>query len=676
MRQFFHLLTFLFMATMIMSCNTDSSKEEIDVAGIVEEMQNLYPNSDHATMQRGIEQAAILWQDEDGSAEEFAQFVKENFAADANSRKILFDKLSTAYEVLLGASNQVVVDLNLPTTLSGPDPIKLDYIMSAYNPFSHMTSDLYENKVAFITILNFPNYTLAEKNQLGKDWDRQEWAYARMGDMFTSRIPASINKMVGQANADTENYIAAYNIMMGKLLNDEGKQIFPDDMVLLSHWNLRDEIKSNYVDSPTAREKQEMIYQVMLRIIDGSIPQNIINNSEYNWAPYSNRTWKEGKETTLAPENTRRYEYILQHFNAMKQVDTYTKQTPTGIIRNFERDMEMQPDEIEELFVNLVSSPQIKAVGNLIKERLGRDLRPYDIWYDGFKSRSAISEDELTALTRKKYPTPNALEADLPRMLTVLGFTNEEAVYLADKIAVHGARGSGHALGAVGRWEKSLLRTRIGNEGMDYKGYNIAVHEFGHNVEQTIDLYDIDHYMLRGVPNTGFTEALAFIFQKRDLQLLGYNQQIDDNTTLDIFWGLYEIMGVSLVDMRMWQWLYAHPEATAAELRDATINIAQDVWNSYYEPVLGEKDSPILAVYSHMVNAPMYLPNYPLGHIIEFQLEEHFSQCDSQRDFASEIMRIYRIGRLTPNHWMQKAVGCDVSTTPILNAVDSILKKQ
>lgn len=675
MKHFFYLFSFLFMTTMIIGCNTNSSNEEINVADIVKEMQETYPDIDHATMQRGIEQTATLWEKEDGTAEEFAQFVKDNFVADADKRKVLFDKLSKAFEVLLGASNQVSVDLNLPTTLSGPEPIELDYIMGAYNPFSHMSSDLFKNKVAFITILNFPNYTLAEKNELGSKWSRQEWAYARMGDMFTSRIPASVNNMVGQANADTENYIAQYNIMMGQLQNENGNTLFPEDMVLLSHWNLRDEIKSNYVDSPTAQEKQEMIYQVMLRIIDGSIPKEVINNSEYSWAPYSNRTWKEGKEVTLDAEGTRRYEYILQHFDAMKQVDGYTKQTPTGIIRNFEKDMEMQPNEIEDLFVNLVSSPQVKAVGNIIKERLGRDLRPYDIWYDGFKSRSSISEDELTALTRKKYPTPDAFEADMARMLVDLGFTNEKAAYLADKIKVEGARGSGHALGAVGRWEKSLLRTRIGNDGMDYKGYNIAVHEFGHNVEQTIDLYDIDHYMMRGVPNTGFTEALAFIFQKRDLQLLGYNQPMDDNTTLDIFWGLYEIMGVSLVDMRMWQWLYAHPNATAAELRDATISIARDVWNSYYEPVLGEKDSSILAVYSHMINAPMYLPNYPLGHIIEFQLEEHLAKCNTQSDFASEILRIYCIGRTTPNHWMQQAVGSDVSTTPILNAVDAILKK-
>ncbi len=675
MKQLISYLTLFVMVVMSVSCCSVNDECDKNIDALVADMQSLYPDANHEAMKRGIEQVAALWQEQDGTNEEFVQFVKENYVADAQERQVLCDKLTKVYEVLLGAQNQVAVELNLPTMLTGPEPINLDYIMSAFNPFSHMTTDLYENKVAFITILNFPNYTLEEKNEKGKEWSRQEWAYARMGDMFTSRVPADINKKIGQANADGENYIAGYNIMMGHLLNEEGQKLFPEDMVLLSHWNLRDEIKSNYANVPNAHEKQEMIYQVMQRIVDGSIPQAVINNAEYDWAPYSNRTWQAGNEVTLAPEDCARYERIMAHYAAMKEADVYELQAPTGIIRNFEIAVEMTSQEIEALFVNLVSSPQVKAVGALIKERLGRDLRPYDIWYDGFKSRSTISEDELTALTRKQYPTPEAFEADMPRMLVAFGFTADEARYLADKITVQGARGSGHAWGAVGRWENSLLRTRIGGEGMDYKGYNIAVHEFGHNVEQTIDLYDIDHYMLRGVPNTGFTEALAFIFQKRDLQLLGYPQQIDDNTTLDIFWGLYEIMGVSLVDMRMWQWLYEHPDATVSQLREATLAIARDVWNSYYEPILGEKDSPILAIYSHMVNSPMYLPNYPLGHIVEFQLEEHFAQYTDKRDFAAEIMRIYRLGRLTPNHWMQQAVGSDVSTTPILNAIDAIVKK-
>ena len=261
-------------------------------------------------------------------------------------------------------------------------------------------------------------------------------------------------------------------------------------------------------------------------------------------------------------------------------------------------------------------------------------------------------------------------------MLRYLGFSADQARYIAERIVVENARGSGHAWGAQGRWEPARLRTRVGEQGMDYKGYNIAVHEFGHNVEQTLDLYQMDYYMLNGVPNTAFTEALAFIFQKRDLFLLGFDYNMDENTTLDIFWGAYEIMGVALVDMYTWQWLYEHPHATAAELRDAVLTIAKDVWNQYYEPVLGTHDSPLLAVYSHMVNAPMYLPNYPFGHIIEYQLEKHLAQTDNWMEFASELRRIYTIGRLTPHIWMQEAVGSDVSVDPLLDAVEEIMARE
>ena len=109
----------------------------------------------------------------------------------------------------------------------------------------------------------------------------------------------------------------------------------------------------------------------------------------------------------------------------------------------------------------------------------------------------------------------------MPRQLRNLGFSAEEAQFLADHIVVEGARGSGHAWECVGRTEPARLRTRIGAGGMDYKGYNIAVHEFGHNVEQVTDLYHMDYYPLFGVPNTAATEAMAFLFQVRDLQLLG-----------------------------------------------------------------------------------------------------------------------------------------------------------
>jgi hypothetical protein len=259
-------------------------------------------------------------------------------------------------------------------------------------------------------------------------------------------------------------------------------------------------------------------------------------------------------------------------------------------------------------------------------------------------------------------------------MLMDLGFEAQKAKDIASHIVVEGARGSGHARPCVGREQPARLRTRIGEKGMDYKGYNIAVHEFGHNVEEVISLYDIDYYTLAGIPNTGFTEASAFLFQQRDLGLLGYEAKGGaDNEILDMLWGMYEIMGVSLVDMAMWKWLYAYPEANAVELRDAVLNIASEIWNKYYAPILGEEGSPILAVYSHMVGYALYLPAYPIGNLVQYQLEEHLSKCKNANEFAKEYARIYQQGRLTPDVWMRGAVGEPMSVEPILNAVRAAL---
>jgi oligoendopeptidase F len=159
------------------------------------------------------------------------------------------------------------------------------------------------------------------------------------------------------------------------------------------------------------------------------------------------------------------------------------------------------------------------------------------------------------------------------------------------------------------------------------------------------------------------------LFQARDLQLLGYGKkEMDREAVLDQFWGMYEIMGVSLVDMHMWKWLYAHPKANAEELREAVLQIAAEVWNKYYEPVLGEKDCILLAIYSHMVNSPMYLPNYPIGHIVQFQLEEALADKEG-REWAEAYERWYRLGRLTPQQWMKQAVNGKLSVRPVIERI-------
>jgi hypothetical protein len=622
---------------------------------------------------KGVQQVAALWNDNDGTADEFRSFCLEQFVNDPADREKLFGSLSRNFEAIWGHGNQISVELNKALHLDWGPLQPVDLIFAGYAPGAHFFDDFFANKLAFITILNFPFYSLEEKTQNADTWNRLEWAYARMGDVFISRQPASLSQEISVISTESDSYISEYNIRMDQLLDKEGNKIFPEGMSLITHWGLRDEIKSNYGRSD-GLQKQEMVYQVMQRIISQDIPQIVINNAEVQWNPFENTVTRNGAAVSWEREPDTRYQQLLNNFHALRSADPYHPNYPRAIERAFDQGLELSQPEVEELFTQLVSSPLLKQVGDLISSRLGRELRPYDIWYDGFKARSSISAEYLDGITRSRYPSAEAFEADLPNILQKLGYDRDRANYIASKITVEGSRGAGHAWGAAMRSQKSRLRTRIPQTGMDYKGYNIAVHEFGHNVEQTITLYDVDHYTMNGVPNTAFTEAMAFMYQARDLQLLGI--QNDDPlaahlNALDKVWQVYEIMGVSLVDMAIWNWLYANPTATVGQLKDETIRIAKFVWNKYYAPVFGIEDQPILAVYSHMISYPLYLSAYPLGHLIMFQIEQNIQG----KNLAHETDRMFTAGKLPPQVWMHNAVGQRISHEPLLNAVAVALEK-
>lgn len=663
---------------LLTACNVPKEKEETQsisretVLQTIDSLKSTQPDTEFVRIEKGVNQAAALWRTEDGSSEEFLQFCKESFVANGPELGVLFSRLSRNFEVIWGNMLKMNIELMEPLHMDMGPIGMIDEKFGSYSPSSHVTEDMFANKIAFIVALNFPFYTLEEKEQNAAAWSDMQWAYARMGDVFTARPPAALLQKASEVTTAADTYIAEYNICMDKLTGDE-KVKFAEGMKLITHWGLRDEIKSNY-GKDDGIAKQEMIYTVMKRIIDQSIPQEVINNDKVSWNPLSNKVLENGTEKDGKPEESRRYTYLLENFHAMKALDPYYSNYPSFIQRKFDGDMEISQPEVEALFTELVSSELVKDVAQIIKNRLGRELRPYDIWYDGFKARSGISQDLLNQTTEKLYPNAQAFEKALPGILIKLGFDAATSQQICSKIRVDASRGAGHAWGAAMKSEKARLRSRIPASGMNYKGYNIAIHEFGHNVEQTITLQDVSDYMINGVPNTAFTEALAFIFQKRDLELLGIkenNPQKEVLQVLDNFWSVYEIMGVSLVDMKVWKWMYENQSATPVELRDNVIRIAKEVWNSYYAPVFGSDDEPILAVYSHMIDNPLYLSAYPLGHLIEFQLEGQLKG----KSFAEELQRIYRQGRIVPQAWMQKAVGERLSVKPLINATAEAVKQ-
>ncbi|MFO0980871.1 MAG: hypothetical protein U1E76_03815 [Planctomycetota bacterium] len=637
-------------------------------------------------IERGLDQAADFWRAEDGDASAFEEFARTHYASDPAVRDAMFARFEQLLEQLDGHMEEITREFRSQAELERGPILPFDEIFAGYSPAAHVTDDFFANKLAFVVLLNFPLTTLEQRLTDGEKWSRRQWAEARLARRFAKRIPAAVNQQIAQVAADGEAYIARYNIWMHHLVSDAAKRLFPPKLRLLSHWNLRDEIKAAYGDRSDGLAKQRTVAQVMARIVTQTIPETVIDNPRVDWNPFTNEVAPAavqdledasappaGARTDNRPEPHTRYARLLESWRAESLADPYSPTAPTLIARRFDEDREIPEARVRAMLETVLTSPLVARTAALIEARLGRKLEPFDIWYDGFKDRGAITEAELDALVAKKYPSAEAYAADIPNLLGKLGFAPERARMVAANIVVDPARGSGHALGAQMRSAKVHLRTRVGKNGMDYKGYNIAVHEMGHNVEQTLSMNEIDHTLLEGVPNNAFTEALAFVFQGHDLELLGLarpSARSEALKTLNDFWGTYEISGVALVDMGVWHWMYDHRRATPAELEAATVALCKEIWNRYYAPVLGEKDAVLLGIYSHMISYSMYLPDYPLGHMIAFQIEEQMKQAGA---IGPEFERMARCGSVAPDIWMKNATGAPVGPDALLMATERAL---
>jgi hypothetical protein len=638
-----------------------------------------YGESQRARAQHGVDQVAEFWRASDGDAAAFRQFAEIQFAGTAAARDTMFTRIEALLEKLDGHMAEIGRGFREQSDLDLGPMLPFDDLFAGYDASAHINDDFFSNKIAFTVLLNFPLTTLEERLAHGSTWTRRQWAETKLAQRFSKRIPADVSLAIAQASSEAETYIAGYNIWMHHLVNEKGDRLFPAKLRLLSHWNLRDEIKADYADAANGLAKQRTIQRVMEAIVAQSIPGIVVNNPHVDWNPFTNEVAAAtvndagaappaGAPITNVPEPNTRYATLLKTFQASMKADQYSPTAPTLIDRRFNEDRQLPEARVKKILEDVLTSPLAKEVGAMIAQRLGRPLEPFDIWYNGFRPRSKYSESDLDRIVSKKYPNANAYAKKIPAMLVKLGFSKERAQYLAAHIAVDPARGSGHAMGAAMRGVPAHLRTRIEKSGMNYKGFNIAVHEMGHNVEQTFSLNSIDHTLLQGVPNTAFTEAIAFVFQANDMKVLGLSEtdpQAEALKTVNDYWMTFEIAGVALVDMQVWHWMYDHPAATPAELNAATQSIAKEIWNTFYAPVFNRRDVVLLGVYSHMIHSFLYLPDYPLGHMIAFQIEAKIKQSGN---LGAEVERMATIGSIAPDLWMTQATGTPVGPDALLDA--------
>ena len=213
-------------------------------------------------------------------------------------------------------------------------------------------------------------------------------------------------------------------------------------------------------------------------------------------------------------------------------------------------------------------------------------------------------------------------------------------------------------LKGYGAW----LRTSSLDAELGWDGFDTAMHELGHNLEQLCSTYFVSRPALRGVPNTACTEAFAFLYQALAKRVLGLEDPAESQKqfaadAVATMLSACQIAGPSLLELRVWRWLYAHPSASPEQLRSEVLRVADDLWTRYYANDYGPDPYRILAAYQHMIGHPLYLPDYTLGHMMSHQIRSYMRG----KELASETKRITSLGCLTPDRWMRLAVGAPVS---------------
>ena len=614
-----------------------------------------------AAIESGVARVASRWSAADGDAAAFEAFCTKHFVSDAAERTRLLARLEGALEQIDGHLYEMRRTLRRHHDLRGDEFAGVDDILAQFDPSPDLSEQMYKQKVAHLALLNFAKPTLATMLKDGPAWDDSGWAAARVALNFGPRVPVALADRARKRSFEAGKFVADFHVPVGGMVDANGKRWFEGDRKLIAHWLVREEIKAGYGD-PDGVHKQRALSWVMARHIDGTIPARVMSGED-------KRDWNPAKNTVAGGDPGEllglvRYEHWIANFRMAREFDPLYPDEPTAIARKFALEREMPETEVEQLMISLLEAPVRKDLAAFLSKKLGRPLEAFDIYFDDVVEAKPATE--MNAAVKARFANVKELEAKLPTVLRELGFSDKDADFLGTHIRVEVCKGAGHAmrpyLTGYGAW----LRTSSLDAELGWDGFDTAMHELGHNLEQLCSTYFVSRPALRGVPNTACTEAFAFLYQALAKRVLGLEDAaaaqrqfaVDSVATM---LSACQIAGPSLLELRAWRWLYANPNATAAQLRDEVLRIADDLWTRYYQRDFGPDNYRILAAYQHMIAHPLYLPDYTLGHMMSHQIRSYMRG----KDLAGETKRITSLGCLTPDLWMRRAVGGPVSADPL-----------
>ena len=227
------------------------------------------------------------------------------------------------------------------------------------SPGAHLQEDLFSPKIAFTVLLNWPLDTLdvmVAQARAGRDLVGRRPGSRPVRD--PSRRARALAERA-EASSAAEAYIAAYNLWVHHLVGSEGQRPFPSGKRLLSHWNLRDQIKADYAEGQAGLVRQRLLRSAIERIVTQEIPRAVIDDPRPRLGPGEEHGGRlparrgrarpaaqTGKGVTPVVVSTERepdsrYAHLLRNFQAARRMDRDSPFAPTEMDRRFQLDYEI-----------------------------------------------------------------------------------------------------------------------------------------------------------------------------------------------------------------------------------------------------------------------------------------------------------------------------------------------
>jgi len=159
---------------MAQSSAPQKSAESLTPAQMNESMLKLqtellgkYGEAQKPRIRTGLHQVVEFWRPEDGNAAAFENFVRTNFAGDQASLDTMFERFQRLLEQLDGHMHEISREFQTQQDLDLGPIRPYDEVFGGYDPSAHVIDDFFQNKLAFVALLNFPLTTLEERINLG-----------------------------------------------------------------------------------------------------------------------------------------------------------------------------------------------------------------------------------------------------------------------------------------------------------------------------------------------------------------------------------------------------------------------------------------------------------------------------------------------------------------------------